>query len=163
MARICAICSDDRLPIVNSMLAAGRSLTWIEKEMKNLGKPTKSETVSRHLRNCLNDNRQAGAISERGAGLPVSNEDFALAVRAEAQKMLNEGRLSVRTEHGLTAQALLDRRAEKQADRRLMVELAGLLSGARRIEGPPDDLIVGEWSEVPADGMAPLALVAGDE
>lgn len=160
MPQACSICTSDRAPIVNSHLAAGRSMNWIERAMKELDKPTKSETVARHLSKCMNGNRKAGAIVERAAGLPVTNEDFAAAVRAEAQKMLSEGKLSIRTEHGLTAQALIDRRAEKQADRRLMVELAGLLSGARRIEGPPEDLIEGEWREVDEPGMAPLALVA---
>ena len=78
--------------------------------------------------------------------------------------MLADGELKIKTEHGLVAQGLLDRRAEKQADRRLMVELAGLLSGARAHAQMPDDLIVeGEWEEVEPDtALAPLALVAGE-
>lgn len=161
MAQACGICTSDRLPIINSMLAAGRAGNWIEREMKRLGKPTKAETVRRHLRNCLNGNPKAGALVEKGQGLPVNDEDFAAAVRAEAQRLLTDGKLSVRTEHGLSAQALIDRRAEKQADRRLMIEMAGLLAGTRSLQGPPEDLIEGEWSEVDDDQtLAPLALVA---
>ena len=158
MAQACGICTSDRAPTINSMLAAGRAGNWIEREMKRLGKPTKAETVRRHLANCLNGNPQTAALAERAAGHPVSNDDFAAAVRAEAQKLLAEGKLSVRTEHGLSAQALIDRRAEKQADRRLMIEMAGLLAGTRSLGGPPEDLIEGEWEEV--ETLAPLALVA---
>lgn len=159
MAQACGICTSDRAPIINAMLAANRAANWIEREMKRLGKPTKAETVRRHLTRCLNNNPGTAALVERGAGHPVSNDDFAAAVRAEAQRLLGEGKLSVRTEHGLSAQALIDRRAEKQADRALMIEMAGLLAGVRRMDGPPEDLIEGEWEEV-GDPLAPLALVA---
>lgn len=165
MAQACGICTSDRAATINSHLAAGRSASWIEREMKRLEKPTKAETVRRHLTNCLNGNPKAGPIRERANGQSVSDEDFAAAVRAEAQKLLAEGKLSVRTEHGLSAQALIDRRAEKQADRRLMLEMASLLAGTRSLQGPPEDLIEGEWREVDDDEdqtLAPLALVAGE-
>jgi hypothetical protein len=44
--------------------------------------------------------------------------------------MLRAGQLRVTAQHGLTAQALLDRRAEKAADRDLALNMARLLSGA---------------------------------
>lgn len=169
----CGICRSDRLPVVNAFLAAGRTAQWIEREMKNLNSPTKAETVRKHLNNCLNGNAAQNApLLEKAAGANgnaiSSNHDFAAAVRAEANRMLAAGDLQIRTEHGLQAQALIDRRAEKQADRRLMVEMARLLSGgALGLMSAPDDVIEGEYVDVtdqpdlnPDAGLAPLALVA---
>ena len=72
-----------------------------------------------------------------------ANTDFAVAIRAEANRLLAAGSLHVSAAHGLQAQALIDRRIEKQADRALMVQLAGLLLGGSM--EPPADLIEGEW------------------
>lgn len=168
----CGICSSDRAPIINALLAANRSGAWIETEMRRLDKPTKGETIRKHLRRCLNNDASsnAGLLQDAAAGKKVSsNADFAEAVRAEANRLLAAGKLQIRTEHGLSAQALLDRRAEKRADRQLMVEMARLLSGgAAGVLSAPDEVIVGEWRSVEdqadeADtGQHPLALVSGE-
>lgn len=163
MSATCSICTSDKAGAINSFLAAGRSPNWIENEMKRVGTPTKAETVRRHRERCLNGDSQnavlAGAMATGGHGM--GREDFAHAVRAVAHQKLEEGTLSVRAEHGLQAQALLDRRAEKAADRQLMTDMALLLSGARPEAGPPQELVIeGEWSEI--EPLAPLALVARD-
>jgi len=164
----CSIDNSERAATVNALLASGRTPHYIEGQMRALGQPTKSETVKRHLDNCLGGNPRAGTALESGGRMTT---DFATAVRDEAARLLaleDRGGLKVRTEHGLAAQALLDRRAEKQADRVLMVEMARLLSGSRPSSEPDPDLIVeGEWREVePSEdhdtALAPLALVAGD-
>ena len=51
-------------------------------------------------------------------------------VQKRAIELLAAGDLRVTAQHGLQAQALLDRRAEKQADRDLALNMARLLSGA---------------------------------
>jgi len=164
----CSIDTSERAGSVNALLAAGRTPHYIEGQMRALGQPTKAETIKRHLEKCLAGNPRAGTALDGKGGMST---DFATAVRNEASRLLaseDRGGLKIRTEHGLAAQALLDRRAEKQADRVLMVELARLLSGSRITSEPDPDLIVeGEWREVEpqedADGaLAPLALVAGD-
>lgn len=159
----CSICDSDRADIINSLLVAGRTPNFIEKHMKEMGKPTKAETVRRHLGRCLNSKPASAGVGPKGQ----VNSDFARAVRDTASKMLEDGDLRIRTEHGLTAQALLDRREEKAADRQLMTELARLMSGSRPgIEAPDDMIVVGEWVEVEdkpeQTALAPLALVAGD-
>lgn len=136
--------------------------------MKRLNTPTKAETIRKHLRQCLNGDAQNVALMP-GNGRPVNNADFADAVRREAHRLLAEGKMNVRAEHGLQAQALIDRRAEKDADRKLVVEMGRLLSGYR---SDPAEIVVGEWKEVggdetenaDADGgaLAPLALVVGE-
>jgi hypothetical protein len=158
----CSICTSDKAGTINSFLAAGRSANWIEGEMRRLGQPTKGETVRRHHVKCLNEDAKGtitrSAIKTGGAGMNPT--DFAEAVRAEAARLLADGDLKIRAEHGLSAQALIDRRAEKQADRQMMVEMARLLSGSGPMIEPPDDIIAGEWREVDEpEGLAPLALV----
>lgn len=142
----CAICASDRKPIINGLLAAGRGPYAIENEMKRLGSPTRAPTVQRHLRRCLNGDPTNTEVLVRSlTGKPVSsNADFATAVRNEAARLLEEGQLKVRTVDGLAAQGLLDRRAEKQADRMLLVEMARLLSGAGKLGTvrPPEGLMV---------------------
>lgn len=160
----CSICSSEKGPLVNSMLASGRSANFIEGEMKRLDKPTKAETVRRHLERCLNGNAKGAVVAERRAGTraAMGDVDFATAIREEAQRLLDDGKLHVRAEHGLQAQALIDRRAERAADRQLMIQMAGLLAGGR-IEQVPDDLVIeGEWQEVEAEveRSAPLELVS---
>jgi membrane peptidoglycan carboxypeptidase len=156
----CSIEADGRAAVVNGFLQARRSANWIEGEMRRLGRPTKSETVQRHLRLCLNNNVANITVLQSGlTGREVDpNTDFAQAIRAEANRLLAEGKLHVTAQHGLQAQALLDRRVEKAADRKLLVQVAGLLSGTVSLAGPPDDLIEGEWSEV----QPALALSGGD-
>jgi hypothetical protein len=67
--------------------------------------------------------------------------------------------MKVTASHGLAAQALLDRRAEKQADRDLTLNMARLLSGA--ISLPPAEVIevrrVGPPADLPL--LAPLDIV----
>lgn len=169
----CHICADERGPLVNAYLQAGRTAAWIERDLRARGFPTKQRTVRNHLIGCLNGDPANAAILQhaiKGDGSPgpdfSPNADFAQAIRAEANKALAEGRLTITAQHGLAAQQLIDRRAEKAADRRLMVQLAGLLSGSLSLEdGPPADLIEAEWHEVEGESvaLAPLALVAGAE
>lgn len=170
----CGICESDRKNVVNAFLQAGRTPNWIEHRLREMGSPTKAETVRKHLHRCLNGSAEniallQEAIPEPGKPAPEVDPraDFAMAIRAEANRKLAAGELTVNAQHGLAAQALIDRREEKKADRQLMVELAGLLSGARSLQGPPEELIEGEWREVTDDpettALAPLALVAGDE
>lgn len=168
----CSICASDRRALVDAFLSAGKSMNWIEREMKRLEKPTKSETVSKHFNICLRSDKSNTALLEaaatgRATGL---QGDFAAAVQKVALEKLAAGELRIKTQDGLAAQALLDRRAEKAADRSLMVEIAALLSGAR-VE-VPSEVIEGEWSEVEqraisetspdSGGLAPLRLVASE-
>jgi hypothetical protein len=114
-----------------------------------------------------------GGLAKRKPGVGMST-DFATAVRDAANEALAEGELSVRVDHGLAAQALLDRRMEKQADRKLQVELARLLAGGRGVTGigntdteKPAEVNVTPVPEGSSEGtnrgLAPLALVFDPE
>jgi len=146
--RPCSICAGERKTVVNTLLAAGRSPHFIEGEMRKVGSPTKAETVRRHLARCLNGQRPGtGTIVPTGA-----KGDFAQMVRDEAVRLLEAGELKVKTNDGLWAQGLIDKRAEKKADRDLLLNLTRLMVGA----APPPELIEGEWTEVNED--TPLRL-----
>jgi hypothetical protein len=166
--RVCSICSTEKGALVNALLQGGRSPHYIEGQMRSMDSPVKAETIRRHVKRCLNGKiENIGLLEQASRGEKVTNNtDFAIAIRAEANRRLAEGTLTVTAQHGLQAQALIDRRAEKAADRRMMVELAGLLSGAISLDGPPEDLIEGEFTEVSDDAdqqaLAPLALVMNE-
>jgi hypothetical protein len=134
VTRECSICNGERGAVVNALLAAGRTLYAIEREMRNVGYPTKAETVKKHLDVCLQ--------GQRGTTIPdpdtMDNRDFAALVRSEAVKQLASGNLRITATHGLQAQSLIDRRAEKMADRGLSIRLAELMGGGT---APPEIIV----------------------
>jgi hypothetical protein len=132
----CGICSGDRAPVVNALLAAGRTPYAIEQEMRSIGRPTKHETVKRHLTRCLGGN-PGNVIPDPDQ---MTNRDFAGLVRDAAVKALQNGSLKINATHGLQAQALIDRRAEKAADRGLSIRLAELMGAGT----PPPEVIVSD-------------------
>ena len=69
-----------------------------------------------------------------------SGTDVATAIQAEALAALERGELRVTAANALKAQEILDRRAEKAADRQLTLVLARLATMSK----PPDDIIEGE-------------------
>jgi SRSO17 transposase len=131
---------------VDAFLAAGRKANAIEQEMRKIGVPTKQETILKHLRVCLNNQRPDGRILT-DAVVGRSKYDFATSVRDEAQRLLDAGQLKIRSSDGLWAQSLLDKREEKKADRDFLTNLALLLTGTPA----PPEIIVGEWSSVDTD------------
>jgi len=153
MSRQCGICASPRRLVIDTLLQAGRTPNYIEHEMKRLEQPTKAETIRRHIATCLGGNLDntdgvpldGDALTIRSVG---GSQDFAAAVRSEAQRLLDMGKLKVTATHGLQAQGLIDRRAEEQADRDLMMRLAGILSG-NRLPIPAEVIdIEGEYTEI---------------
>jgi hypothetical protein len=126
------------------------------------GHPIKRETLGKHFAICLGgvkpmlDEDTAQAISDGSRSAQTQAElDFAVMVQKRAVDLLRDGSLRVTAQHGLTAQALLDRRAEKQADRDLALNMARLLSGA--VIMTPMTVIEGRVLEPLelSDGLAP--------
>lgn len=88
---------------------------------------------------------------------PPTEGDFAVMVKQRAVEALASGSLRITAQHGLQAQALLDRRAEKAADRSLALNMARLLSGA--ISMVPTTVIEGRAVEI-HEALAPPEIVA---
>lgn len=138
----------------------------ISTELRKTGKPIKRETLGKHLRGCLNgvvpEVNEATAQSVADAPSQAATDadlDFARLVQQQAIKLMQRGDLRVTATHGLQAQALLDRRAEKQADRDLALNLARLMSGA--LTPAPVQIIEGRVIEPLGlgDGLAPDVVV----
>jgi hypothetical protein len=162
--RRCSACRSVHTLAINTLLAAGASSLSIEREMKRLGAPIKAETVRAHLRICLQGKpelTQEQAVEVGRMGSLATNEaerDFATLIQKRAMQLLEAGEIRVTAAHGLQAQALIDRRAEKAADRDLAVNIARLLSGA--IMETPLRVIEGTAYDVEA-GLAPARLIEG--
>jgi hypothetical protein len=111
----------------------GHSLSKIE-EMSRVSPVVgviKRETISRHKESCMAigdvpQKRVAEVARVVTKGKPIE-EDVAVLVQREVVKKLKDGEARVTVQHGLQAQQLLDRRAERAKDRELAVTLARLL------------------------------------
>ena len=77
--------------------------------------------------------------SRAGSGEVRASEDRDLAtiVRDKTLQKVRAGKLSPTLQHGLMAQAMLDKRAERAADRQLAIRLAAMLAGGQ----PPAGII----------------------
>jgi len=97
----------------------------------------------------------------------AESDDLAAVVVKKTNRLLAAGKVTPTLRDGLAAQQLLDRRAEKAADRSFMLNLALALAGGGRVvpqtllpPGPDssEDIIEGEFSE---QNLAPPHLRAG--
>jgi hypothetical protein len=155
----CSVCKSPYLPQIHALRATGMDLITLSNETRKLGAPHKRETLGKHFRICLKGvtpEVMAQEIADASKAAKTQAEiDFATLVQKRASALLAAGELRVTASHGLQAQALLDRRAEKAADRDLALNLARLLSGA--IIMPPSQIIEGRAVEVPL--LAPDSVV----
>jgi hypothetical protein len=81
-------------------------------------------------------------------------DDLAATVVRKTQRLLAAGKVNPTLRDGLTAQQLLDRRAEKAADRRFMLNLALAMAGGsvsapqKYLPPPPEEAIEGEFTDL---------------
>ena len=81
-------------------------------------------------------------------------DDLAAVVVKKTQRLLAAGKVSPTLRDGLQAQQLLDRRAEKAADRRFMLNLAVAMAGGaisapqKYLPEPVEDAIEGEFTDL---------------
>lgn len=167
--RLCGICLGDpgRRKLIDRQLASGTSPNRIEALAKEAGYPVKRETIAKHHKSCLGAGERPPeevALAAK-ASATGSSTDFAQLVKAEAVRRLEAGELRVRVGDGLAAQALLDRRAEKQKDRELASQIGKLLAGMnsedQRVISPPILIEDGEYSEIGEYAERPM-LGSGD-
>lgn len=165
--RRCSACRSPHVLAINTLLAAKTPYLRIEDEMRKLGTPIKADTISAHFRVCLDGKPEltredAITVSELGSSATTDEQrDFATLIQQRAMELLEKGEIRVTAAHGLQAQALIDRRAEKAADRDLAVNIARLLSGA--MIQTPMRVIEGTAYDVEADtlALAPARLIEG--
>jgi len=164
----CPVCASPYKAQYHALKAAGLRLEDLQTESRKLGRPIKRATFGLHFRICLKGVKPevlAQQIADASREAKTTAEmDFATLVQKRATDLLQAGDLRVTAQHGLTAQALLDRRAEKQADRDVAINIARLLSGAMVM--PPiaviEDRVIIDVTpdEAPelSDGLAPIGL-----
>jgi hypothetical protein len=161
----CPVCASPHKAQIHALLASKMPMADIHVETQKLGRGIKRETIGKHLRICLGGVKPEvlgqEIVDASKAAKTQAEMDFATLVQKRATEMLAAGELRVTASHGLQAQALIDRRMEKQADRDLAMNMAMLLSGS--MEMPPMSVIEGRVVDVtPAalgDGLAPVELV----
>jgi len=159
----CSVCASPYKAQIHALKASKMTLAEIHLATQQLGRPYKRETLGKHFRICLKGATPevlAQQIADASKEAKTAAEmDFAVMVQKRATELLAAGELRVTAQHGLQAQALLDRRAEKQADRDVAINIARLLSGAMVI--PPMNVIEGrvishdDDNLLLGDGLAP--------
>lgn len=157
---LCGVCNGDpaRRKFVDFQLASGTPPAKIERMAKDAGHPVKRETITKHRDGCLGVTSigtprppEETQLAARAAATG-SNGDMAELVKAEAIRLLEEGKLKVTTQDGLAAQALIDRRQEKQKDRELAAAIGRLLAGGGTNGASPPPIIEGDYTEVEPGG-----------
>jgi hypothetical protein len=147
--------------MIHALIASKMPLADIHAETQKMGRGIKRETIGKHIRICLGGVKPEvlgqEIVDESKAAKTQAEIDFATMVQKRASEMLAAGDLRVTASHGLQAQALLDRRAEKQADRDLSLNMARLLSGA--IMMTPSEVIDGRAIDVTPSLLAPASVV----
>ena len=129
----------------------------------------KRETIGKHLKVCIGSGDiKPDEMAAVGAAIaptvtpkpdePSSVEDVAVLVQKRVVEKLKAGDARVTVQHGLQAQQLLDRRAERAKDRELAVTLARLLHSpapppeAIRARVVEEDVVEGNAVEVMQHG-----------
>jgi hypothetical protein len=126
--------------VADSMLSRGLSAAYIAKDLtERLNMPVGAPTILNHR-------------NHYEVPIDASNrKDLAILVRDEAVAAVIEGRLEPTISHGLSAQALIDRRAEKGDEHLIRLAFARAILGGGSVTGllaPPDLVIEGEAVEI---------------
>jgi hypothetical protein len=167
----CVICADPvRRDFVASLHLKGYAYNRIERlSREDPNVPgMKRETISRHFTQCLGIETRDKYVQRSMQRSLDRRDDVATLVQQEVVAKLRAGEARVTVQHGLQAQALLDRRDERAKDRELAINLARIL----HIAPPPTHLvsphevIEGDYERVPDEAhvteeVDPYLLSAG--
>lgn len=156
----CSICADpEKMRFVNRAFNAGHKPTRIEILTRQPDSPVpviKEETVRRHVSQHLH--RPVGSVAQKMADMvtvqhaptPKERQDVAVLVQEEVVRRLQDGEARVTVQHGLQAQALLDRREERKQDRALAITLARIL----HTQAPPAQVVGARDEPIVIEGEA---------
>ena len=158
--RACLPCKNKKVyDFLNERLGRGASLFTISAELAQpfrmrdfgYGKAPGPTMLENHMRN---HGRRVTPVDTSEARMPVFSgpqevpavvfdpaKDIASQIQQQALEQLARGDMRISAAHALKAQELLDKRAEKAADRELQVALARIVL-ARKV--PPAHLVGGE-------------------
>lgn len=150
----CSFAGTAKEHMVDELLALGLSFAKVEAATRAKGAVVKAERVSLHFSNCLVGQRPSEVSIQTAALTPLTpppkvvapkpttpaqrEADLARLVQQKAVEGIESGRLTVTVKDGLVATNLLDKREARIEERRFMLGLARLLSGAGTA-GPQGD------------------------
>ncbi len=165
----CAICRHPMVEQINRRIR-DHGIAPTERWMaENDLDPPHRNTLSKHKNEHMTEPYEKQRIEateklrSQQRTIKAKTGDLAQLVRDNVFARVEEGELEPSLAEGLRAQEMLDRRADKQGDRDMMLTLAGLLSGAT----PPVALlndgltIEGEFREVAEERAEDVAAFAG--
>jgi len=149
----CAACNSPLREQINSRMASGGSDKGLSAWLKEMGPEFYISRMAlgrhrhAHLRTEVEQARAEAAtvLRKQQRTLKTPLTDLALLVRDAVADDLSktDGTLKPTVAEGLRAQEILDRRAERSADRDLMLQIAQVMSGAAF------PVIEGEYREEP--------------
>ncbi|MCC6311375.1 MAG: hypothetical protein IT345_10715 [Trueperaceae bacterium] len=133
----CVSCDHPQVREINHRIKDGRPLTDIARWLTELNRPVTRQALARHAKTHLE-------VKPRMGRRPASG-DFLTAVRDRAHERLEEGELEPDLKSGIAAQKALDARANKMADRDLMLKVAMALTGVVTVLDPEVEAIEAEF------------------
>lgn len=152
----CTLCRHPMVAQINKRIrdqGIAQTMRWMEEN--GIEPLPHRNTFSTHKQQHLKDDyarevdRAAKALREQQRTVKARSGDLAALVRDNVFARVEEGTLEPTLSEGLRAQEMLDRRTEKAGDRDLMIQLAGLLSGATQpVALLSDGSIEGTFREV---------------
>jgi len=137
--------------LVDALIAAGTTDRDIVATLKSAGLRVTAASLAQHRATC----RGGSLAKARFAASQRGPKDFAVLVRDEAARLLDAGELEVSAQNGLIAQAMIDKREERSADRRLALNIARMLAGTPT---PANVIIEGLAVEVDGNEYEPEEL-----
>lgn len=147
----CAVCNSPLREQINARIAKGVPgaviSRWLRSEDAYISVITLRKHRKLHLTSEIERERAAAAkmLEAQSKTLtPTKGVDLAALVRDNVTARVETGALEPTVSEGLRAQELLDRRAEKGADRSLALRFAAVISGAFIVP----DAIEGDYREI---------------
>jgi hypothetical protein len=146
MPRPCESCRHPRADEINRRIKQGRTMEdislWLESLADDKSLYLSTAALGRHRRHVEPD------VDPKRGQKPYSG-DFLELVRDKAAEAVAAGEAKVSVQHGLQAQAQLDGRLARNADRDIIARIAMALTGQLTASG---EVVEGEYVELRTDG-----------
>lgn len=142
MPGVCASCKNPQVREINRRIRADAPYEDISRWLASLGTPITRQALARHHRDHLGD-----VVARTDGRKPISGQ-FLETVRDLAHEGVVAGDIPVTLRDGLSAQKLLDDRAQRNVEKDLLLKISIALTGGShlpRIVGPEVDVLEGEF------------------
>jgi hypothetical protein len=148
---MCSVCDQKELArVIGEESRKGLSNVAISRLMTLRGTPVSRHLVTQHLKHAPEADPSVTAAANK--------RDLAILVRDMTWDAVKRGDLSItdamwrNVTPGLKAEQIIDARAARTDERKTMIAIAMLLSGAAG-SGPPEHLLVGDGLEIEGEAV----------